>query len=175
MKNTIAIFTTILVLTTSITLSQTTLKEYKVGHVFYVNLPDYMNKTTGLNNFATIQFNSKIKNVAGFIIEDSKEDLRLAAINYSSINEFYEDFIKDFLIDEDKRKVSNPQIKKIGRTNFMESDVSYYDKNSKVEIYYFVGIVETTTTFYKILCWGSLENKHKFEADFQKILYSLKD
>lgn len=175
MKNTIAIFTTILVLTTSIAFSQITLKEYKAGHVFYVNLPDYMNKTTGLNTSATIQFNNIAIDVAGIIIEDNKEDLRLAKIKYSSINDFYEDFIKDFLNDEDKRKVSKPQSKKVGRTNFIESDVSYYDKDSKVEIYYFVGIVETSSTFYKVLCWSSLEKKYKFEADFQKILYSIKD
>jgi hypothetical protein len=175
MKKTIAIFTTTLVLMTTTTFAQTTLKEYKAGHVFYVSLPDYMSKTTGLNTSATIQFKNTIKDVAGFIIEDNKEELRLAEISYTSLSEFYEDFIKDFVKDEDKRKVSKPQSKKVGETNFMECDVSYYDKDSKIEIYYFVGIVETSSAYYKILCWGTLENKDKFKADFQKILYSLKD
>jgi hypothetical protein len=33
-------------------------------------------------------------------------------MKYSSIYEFYEDFIKDFLKDEEKRKVSKPQTQK---------------------------------------------------------------
>lgn len=152
MKKTIAIFTTTLVLMTTTTFAQTTLKEYKAGHIFYVSLPDYMSKTTGLNTSATIQFKNTIKVVAGFIIEDNKEELRLAEISYTSLSEFYEDFIKDFVKDEDKRKVSKPQSKKVGKTNFMECDVSYYDKDSKIEIYYFVGIVETSSAYYKILC-----------------------
>jgi hypothetical protein len=33
-------------------------------------------------------------------------------MKYSSIYEFYEDFIKDFLKDEEKRKFSKPQTQK---------------------------------------------------------------
>ena len=175
MKKTIAIFTMTLVLITTTAFSQTTLKEHKAGHVFYVSLPDYMAKTVGLNSSSAIEFKNTIKDVAGFIIEDNKEELRLAEMNYTYISEFYEDFIKDFIKDEEKRTVSKPQSKKNGETNFMECDVSYYDKDSKIEIYYFVGIVETSAAYYKVLCWGTLENKDKFKPDFQKILYSLKD
>ena len=175
MRKKITLLTLTLFFTNILAFSQTSFKEQKVGHLFYVSLPEYMSKTVGLNTSASIQFKNTIKDVAGFIIEDNKEELKLAEMNYSSINEFYEDFIKDFLKDEDKRKVSKPQSKKIGETNFTECDVSYYDKDSKIEIYYFVGIVETSSAYYKLLCWGSLENKDKFKADFQKILYSLKD
>lgn len=164
-----------MILITTMCFSQTTFKEQKVGHIFYVSIPDYMNKTIGLNSSATIQFKNTIKDVAGFIIEDNKEELKLVEMNYSSINEFYEDFIKDFLKNEDKRNISKPQIKKIGELNFIESDASYYDKDSKLEIYYFVGIAETSSDYYKVLCWGTLENKEKFKSDFQKILYSIKD
>ena len=38
------------------TIAQTTFKEQKVGHIFYVSLPDYMTKTTGQNDDALIQF-----------------------------------------------------------------------------------------------------------------------
>ena len=155
--------------------AQTTLKEYKVGHVFNVSLPDYMGKTTGLNTSASIQFKNTIKDVYGFVIEDSKEELGLAQLTYTSLNEFYEDFIKNFVKDEEKRNVSKAQSKKVGATNFIECDVSYFDKESKIEIYYFIGMVETSSAYYKILCWSSLENKDKFKADFQKTLYSLKD
>ena len=92
-----------------------------------------------------------------------------------NILDFYDEFIKDFLKDEPKRKVSTPINKKNGTTNFIETDVSYYDNDSKVEIYYFVGIVETANAYYKILCWGTLETKDTYKADFQKIFYSLKD
>ena len=175
MKRRIAIFTTAFLFIITTALAQTKLKEYKAGHVFYVSLPDYMSKTSGLNSSSTIQYKSTVKDVYGFIIEDNKEELALAEIKYTSISEFYEDFIKDFLKDEEKRKVSSPKNQKKGAINFIECDITYYDKDAEMDIYYLVGIVETRTSFYKVFSWSAAENKDKFKADFQKILYSLRD
>jgi hypothetical protein len=175
MKKKISIFTMTMVLMTTTTFAQTELKEYKAGHTFNVSLPDYMTKTAGINSASAIQYKSAVKDVYGFIIFDTKEELGLVEMKYSSTNEFYEDFIKDFLIDEDKRKVSKPLSQKNGDINFIECDVTYYDKDAKTEIYYLVGIVETKAAYYKVLSWAVAENKDKFKADFQKIIYSIKD
>jgi hypothetical protein len=175
MKKTFAIFTTTFVLMTTTTFAQTELKQYKAGHSFDIGLPEYMSRTVGLNTVSAIEYKSTVKDVYGFIIFDTKEDLALVDMKYSSIDEFYEDFIKDFLKDEEKRKVSKPQSQKKGDINFIECDVTYYDKDAKTEIYYLVGVVETKTAYYKVLSWAVAENKDKFKTDFQKILYSLKD
>ncbi len=162
----------VLTITTSL-FSQS--KEYKAGQVFYVSLPEYMSKTIGLNNAASIQYKSEVKDVYGFVIIDPKEDLKLAELNYGSLKEFYDYFINDFLVDEEKRTISEPIYKKNGAINFVECDASYYDKEANIEIYYLVGIVETKENFYKVLSWSSVENKAKFKEDFRKILYSVRD
>ena len=102
MKRTIAILTTILFLFTTTISAQTTLKEFKVGHIFYVSLPDYMSKTTGINDAANVQFKNSVKDVYCMIFEDNKEDLELVQMKFSSINDYYENFIKDFLVKEKK-------------------------------------------------------------------------
>jgi len=156
-------------------LAQPTMKEIKVGHEFFISLPDYMNKTSGLNSSSVIQYKSTVKDVYGFVIEDNKEEMALAEFNYSSINEFYEDFIKDFLVDEKKRQITKAVYSKNGEINYAESDATYFDKEAETEIYYLVGIVETKTSFFKVLSWSTAANKDKFKADFQKIVYSLRD
>ena len=175
MKRTIAILTTILFLFTTTISAQTTLKEFKVGHIFYVSLPDYMSKTTGINDAANVQFKNSVKDVYCMIFEDNKEDLELVQMKFSSINDYYENFIKDFLVKEKKKNISQPVSQTIGDNKFIECDTTYYDKDVKGEVYYFVGIVETKAAFYKVYCFGNLEAKDKYKADFQKILYSLKD
>lgn len=175
MKRTFAIFTTSLVLMTATAFSQTELKQYRAGHSFDVSLPEYMSRTIGMNSVSAIEYKSTVKDIYGFIIFDTKEDLALSDMKFSSINEFYEDFIKDFVKDEKKRKVSKPQTQKNGEINYIECDVTYYDQDAETEIYYLVGIVETKTSYYKVLSWVTLENKDKFKADLQKIIYSLKD
>jgi len=173
-KLTLSFFSFLLLFSGNV-IGQGALKQYTAGHVFYLSLPDYMSRTVGLNDASSIQFKSVVKDVYGFVIEDNKEEMKLAELVYSSADEFFEDFIKDFLVEEDKRTVSKQLIKTVETSTFVESDVSYYDKDAETEIYYFVGIVETPTAFYKVLCWSTLENKNKFKTDFQKILYSLKD
>ena len=175
MKRTIAILTTTLVLITSTTFAQTVLKEYKVGHIFHVSLPDYMSKTTGINDAAVIQFQNSIKEIYCFAFEDNKDDLELAQMKFSSINDYYDNFIKNFLIKQKNRKISEPVSQTIGDNKFIEIDATYFDKDAKMDIYYFVGIVETKDAFYKVYCYGNLEAKDKYKADFQKILYSIKD
>jgi hypothetical protein len=175
MRKTIAIFTATLILITFKTNAQTAFKEYKGGHVFEVSLPEYMSKTTGLHESGSLQYKSVLKDVYGFIIVDTKEDLSLVELKYSSLNEFYEAVLGDFLKGEEKRKVSKPVYQTKGDLKFVEIDASYYDKESEIEIYYLAGIVETKTAYYQVLSFGALENKDKFKSDFQKILYSLKD
>jgi len=175
MKRKIAILTTTLVLITSTTFAQTAMKEYKVGHIFYVNMPDYMIKTTGLNEAAVIQFKNSVKGIFSIVLEENKEELELSEIKYSSINEYYESFIKSFLVKEKKRTISQPVSQTIGDNKFIEIDATYYDKDAKMDIYYFVGIVETKVAFYRVYCFGNIETKDNYKADFQKILYSIKD
>ena len=174
MKRRISFLTVVLIFISS-TYAQSTFKDYKAGHTFNISLPDYMSKTIGLNDAASFQFKNTVKDIAGFIIFDTKEELELVNMKYSSISEFYEGFIKDFLIKEKKRSVSQPTSKTIGEVEFIESDLTYYDKESKSEIYYFIGIVETKTAYYKVLCLGGMDSKDKYKADFQRILYSIKD
>jgi hypothetical protein len=174
MKKTFVIFASLVLLTT-ITFAQTEFKQYKAGHTFDISLPSYMSKTGGINNAATIQYQSVVKDVYGFVILDTKEELSLVEMNFGSVNEFYEDFIKDFLKDEKKRKISKPIVQTKGNINFIEVDASYYDKDAKTEIFYLVGIVETSKAYYKVLSWSTVENKDKFKADFQQIMYSIKD
>ena len=155
--------------------AQTTMKNYKAGHSFDVSLPDYMTETTGINDVATIQFNNTVKDIGGYIIVDTKRELELVQMKFSSAQEFYENFIVDFLVKQKNRTISEPKVHSIEGLNYVECDASFYSKESKIDIYYYVGIVETKNAYYKFLCYGGIDSKEKYKADFQKILYSIKD
>jgi hypothetical protein len=176
MKNTVTslFLITLLSMTTAI-FAQSPMKEYKAGHTFNISLPDYMGKTADLNSSAAIQYKNEVKDIYGVVIFDTKDELKLLEMNYTSITDFYDDFIKDFLKDEEKRNVSAIKSTKKGDISFIESDATYFDKEINNSIYYLVGVVETKTAYYKVLSWASIDNKDKFKADFQKILYSIKD
>lgn len=173
-KNKLSLLSFFLLMSTFVW-AQTPMKTYTGGHQFTISLPEYMKRTVGLNSAASIQFKDVVKDVYGFVIEDTKEELALAEMFYPTASAFYQDFIKDFLTDQDKRKVSKEKVTAKGMINFVESDLTYFDKEAKVEIYYLVGIVETKNSFYKVLSFCAASEKDKFKSDFQQILYSLTD
>lgn len=83
--------------------------------------------------------------------------------------------MRDFFVNDESRKVSKPKSKNNDGINFMECDVTVYNEDAAMEIYYFIGIVETKKHYYKVLSWSAADQKDKFKQDFQQILYSLKD
>src|SRR5688572_20851775 len=115
------------IFSTSALNSQTTFNSHKAGHTFNIDLPNYMVKTSGLNSVASIQYKSILKNLFGIVIMDTKEELELAEIMYPAADDFYKEFIVDFLKDEKKRSISEPIRKEINGVNFIEVDASYYD------------------------------------------------
>lgn len=157
--------------------SQTTTntKTLRIGTPFSISLPDYMSRTVGLNSAANFQYKNEEKDVYGFVIEDDKEELKLAELSFASVDEFYKDFIEVFLTDAEKKNIGTPAVQKKNGISYLECDVSYFDKDAGAEIYYLVGIVETNSAFYKILSWTTLENKNTYKADFRNILYSFKN
>ncbi len=154
--------------------SQSLTKEIKIKRSFDITVPNYMNRTVGLNDVASLQFKNTVKDIYGVVIEDDKEELVLAEMNYASVNEFVEETMKTFLENQPSKKMSTPLFKKIGESNFAEFDASYFDDELKVEIYYLFGIVETKSTFYKVLLWCGAKEKEKYKEEFRKILYSFK-
>ena len=159
----------------SSTFAQTTLSTVKTGHTVSFSVPDYMSRTTGINDASFLQFKSIPKDVYTFIIEDSKAELDLVEMKFSSVMDFYEFFIKDFLISEKKRKVNAPVSFTKDNVNYVQTELTYYDKDSKFDIYYNITIAETAGYFYQILSYTSEENSVNVKADLTALGSSLKE
>lgn len=157
------------------TQAQSKFSTIKAGHVYSISIPDYMMKMVDLNDVATYQFGSEVKNGFGFVVEDSKEELLMYELKYENVTEFYDEFIKEFLVDLPKRKVNSSKTFSTNGVNYLQSEASYYDDEVKDTFHYFITIVETKTFFYKVICWTNAENKDKLKDDLYKIGASVKE
>lgn len=175
MKKRIAILTSIVILIALPIFAQTKFKEMKVGHTFNISLPEYLNKSIGVNAASAIEYKSVVKGVVGLVICESKEDFELAEMKFASIHEFSEFALKDYLKDERNKTVSEPTIQKKGDNTFLEYDTSYFDQDAEIQIYCLVGIVETKKAYYQVITYVANDEKDKYKSDFQKILYSIND
>ncbi|MBK0384023.1 hypothetical protein I5M32_13725 [Pedobacter sp. SD-b] len=155
------------------TKAQTQMDTYKQDG-FTVSLPYYMSKTGGLNNLASIQYRNMIRGLAGYIVKEDK-NVNVSDSTLGGINNYYHQFIQNFLTDKNERKVTAPKVQVIGETIFSESDLTYNDEETLINYYYFIGIAETSKAFYKVICFGTMDDRSQYKIDFQKILYSIKD
>jgi hypothetical protein len=73
------------------------------------------------------------------VIEDSKEELAIAAIFYASIQSFKKNLRRFYQGRRKKRTSSKPLFTAKNDIKFVEYDVSYYDSELKIEVYYLVG------------------------------------
>lgn len=164
-------------LLTQLVIGQTKMIEYQTGHVVKLSVPDYMKRTSGLNDDACLEFQNPVKEVYTIVIQDSKEDLKLSDITYDGIEEFYEVVFKDFGVGENysNRKLGTPKKKTIGNYNFFYNECTLRDKELELDLYYVMGLVETPNSFYQVMSWTLLENKEKFKKDFENIIFTLKE
>lgn len=150
-------------------------KEYKAGHLFEISLPGYMERTVGMTDDSAVEYRNLANDLYGYVTFETKENLELSKQKYASILEYQETVLKNFIKDKEKRIVSKPLSQKKGDINFIETEVTFHDKETNDDFYYLIGAVETKTTFYRVVSWSLAKNKNKFKADFQKILFSIKD
>ncbi|WP_157495120.1 hypothetical protein [Flavobacterium sp. KJJ] len=146
---------------------------YKTGHSFNVILPAYLSKTAEMNSSSGIEFKSEKDDVHGYVFFENKKNKNIR--KSFSANEYYELFIKDFMIEQQQRKVSKQQFLKKGEINFIESEMTFFDKAKKKKMYYFIGIAETDKAFYQFISWTPEDKKVKIKTDFENIFFSIKD
>lgn len=152
---------------------QTKFAERIGGHVFKINIPDYMVKTYELNDVASIQYQNSTKEAYIIVIEDAKDQLESLGIKFTDSKDFLDEFVKDYKIDNENRSLKNAtQFKANGNDC---SQVELYWTEEETDFFMLITAIESKTHFYKILNWTILDNADVLKKDFQVISRSLKD
>lgn len=144
--------------------------EKKIGHIFYASVPDYMQETRGLNDAATFQFQSEIKQAYTMIIDDSKAGLLSVGIGFASPELYYRS-IEGFYLNEGDAPASSVQRLTINGKQAVQAQLTR--RFDSVDLAYLITIVETDGYFYQIVSWTTTENSSSLLNDFKKIASSL--
>ncbi|MBI5324673.1 MAG: hypothetical protein HZB41_05290 [Ignavibacteriae bacterium] len=170
MKKLIYIFLIICVFYPLITNAQSKFVERRIGHVYFISIPDYMTTTTELNKSASLQYQNTLKEAYVIIIEDNKDTLEYLGMKFTNPQDFYDGFITDFTSGLENKKFTGTKRIKIGPNNAVQAEVSASFEGNP--IWYFITVVESPTHFYKIIAWTLEENKNKLKPDYVKMVNS---
>lgn len=143
----------------------------KLGNIIFVDVPDYMTKTFGLNDIAKVQYANSEKEAYTIIIEEDKDDIKTAGGSFENSQDYYNYFIKNFGIDSVEVLSEAPT--KSGKLNAYQAQIAGHIDN--LDLFYLVTIIESPTHYYNIISWTMAENKNQLIDDFKRIVSSLKE
>lgn len=172
------IFTTFTTFITIPSFSQTKFVEQKAGHIIYMSVPDYMVKTSDLNDVASMQYMNKTKEAYVVVIEDSKEDLDAAGTKYAGLKDFHDSVIESLKSEDPKAQESKPTEFQQNGNKFYQTDLNatlQTEDGKEIKVTYLVTYVESKTHYYQILCWTLANNYKDLVGDFKKIVVTIRD
>lgn len=158
--------------------SQTKFVEQKAGHIIYMSLPEYMVKTSELNDVASMQYMNKAKEAYVVVIEDSKEDLEAGGTKYVGLKDFHDSVIESLKSEDPKAQESKPTEFQQNGNKFYQTDLNatlQTEDGKEIKVTYLVTYVESKTHYYQILCWTLASNYKNLVGDFKKIAETIRD
>ncbi len=158
--------------------SQNKFIEQKAGHIIYMSLPEYMVKTTNLNDVASMQYMSKTKEAYVVVIEDAKEDLEADGTKYANLKEFHDYVIESLISEDPKAQESKPTEFQQNGNKFYQTDLNatlQTEDGKEIKVTYLITYVESKTHYYQVLCWTLAKNYNDLVSDFKKIASTIRD
>lgn len=162
----------ILALLAGVTISlqaQPKMIEHKVGHIYYIDLPDYMQPTTGLNQMASLQYENTEQAAYVIIIDEAKDGLAQFGIN--DLETYYSDLINNFAADAPDKKIADSTLFTNGTIRFIQTQASA--RLDSTDFAYLITCAESPTYFYRIICWTLLDKKDTLFDIYMKLTKTL--
>lgn len=147
--------------------------EQKGGHVYTIEVPDYMVKTYQLNETASLQYQCVSKYAYMVVIDDAKQKLQDVGFKFVGAKVFLNVYLESYNTEAKNRKVGSVEEFKSNGYDHAQTEMTWTE--GKTDYYLLITCVETKDYFYKILCWTTQKNKDKLKKDFLRISKSLKD
>ncbi|CAM3285217.1 hypothetical protein NZD85_14040 [Empedobacter stercoris] len=141
---------------------------------FVLTIPKDYQRTIGLNDYATIQFESIAPkpNSYGFLIFEHKDELKLADPKLDMID-YTLNSIEPYTTQNGFKYLKKPYVSYEQGFNFAYAEFETNEPESG-HIYFLQTVIETKEFVYQILQYCSFEDRDIMKSDFVSIVNSFK-
>ncbi|WP_413533321.1 hypothetical protein [Empedobacter brevis] len=141
---------------------------------FTLTIPENFQRTVGLNDYATIQFESLTPkpNSYGFLIFEHKDELKLTDSSLDMID-YTLNSIAPYTTQKSFNYIKKPYVAYEQGFNYAYTEFETNEPESG-HIYFLQTIIETKEFVYQILQYCGYENKEIMKSDFVSIVNSFK-
>lgn len=153
----------------------------KIGGLYAIDVPASMDKTTELNEQASLQYQNTIDELYIIVIDESKSQLDLALEQNSLYDQYTSDLdgYSRLITDNMKSALSSndsiPQPKTM-KINGLEAKLfSFEGTTSGVDIFWELAFVEGNNRYYQIMAWTLAEDRDEHDAKMMAMLNSFRE
>ena len=143
------------------------------GHCYELQMPAYLTKAYDLNDAASLQYKSLVRDAYVIVIEDAKDHLNSMGMVFGNAGEFLNYFVDDFKAGAQNRSLGEVLEFEANGNRHAQAALTWLE--NEVEFYMLITAVETRTHFYKIMCWTTAAQAGRLGPDFEAISRSLTD
>jgi hypothetical protein len=153
--------------------NETTFKEVKVNDRYSISIPEYLQPCVDLHKDASFQYQNADKDIYAIVIDERKKTMANHDLDYDIDLYFKSIAAEPFLETIKEGKVSTPTAQNINGNKALVGEIT--GKIDQTPIYYKLGVVETSSSFYQIITWTRQDNKEQMESDMTHMIDSFKE
>lgn len=152
-------------------------KTITIKNKYSVELPEFLSKSQGLHDNASLQYQNVFKEFYIVVIDEPKKEFAEIAStteDFSPDLNGYHQILKSGL-EEGIQKIDITPTKDIQINGLKAKTFSLTGELSEIPIYYNVAYIEGKDTFYQIVTWTLKSSKQKYQEPMEKIISSFKE
>ena len=138
-----------------------------------MKMPEYLTRAYDLNDAASLQYKSLVRDAYVIVIEDSREELSGIGMVFGNTREFLHYFADDFKAEAGERSAGEVREFRANGNQHAQMEMTW--RENDIGFYMLITAVESKTHFYKIMCWTVAAQADQFRKDFEIISSSLTD
>lgn len=151
-----------------------------VQNTYSIDIPVYLEKATGLNEDASLQYKNELKEFYVLVINEEKDEVHNVIIE-NSLEEIYDlslDGYTNLIYDGFTENVEN-----IKQTDFHKEKLNNCQAQlfnvegtiDNIDIFFSFAFIEGKEQYYQIMIWTLLSKKDKYKAKMAQMISSFKE
>ncbi len=148
---------------------------------YSLDLPDFLTKTSGLNDNASLQYQNLTKEFYIIVIDESIEEFNEAIEENEEYLDYYlpdfagySEFVYDLII-ESLYTYESTEWKELKINNLNARQIGINGKISGLDVFYHYTIIEGAKDYYQVLIWTLKDKMEEHKPYMEQIVNSFKE
>ena len=151
-----------------------------IENKYSVAIPSFLTKASGLNDYASLQYQHAWKEFYVIVIDESKAEMQ-KALDDNNLTETYTNDIKGYselLMNGFEKAISVSHKSEIIDTtinNMPARLLTVSGRTEGIDAYYSLAFIQGKERYYQIMAWTLSNKEYEYKDKMNRIMYSLKE